>query len=91
MELGLEEGRVGNGNGLSRAKSRVQLPGGKLQLPAAKLQLPGGKLQVAGGKEQQLLTSGSSAAAGKNRINLLPQAAHQVCEASSMLVVIVLE
>ena len=71
MELGLEEGRVGNGNGLSRAKSRVQLPGGKLQLPAA-------KLQVAGGKEQQLLTSGSSAAAGKNRINLLPQTAHQV-------------
>ena len=70
MELGLEEGRVGNGNGLSRAKSRVQLPGGKLQLP-------GGKLQVAGGKEQQL-TSGSSAAVGKNRINLLPQTAHQV-------------
>ena len=80
MELGLEEGRVGN-NGLSRAKSRVQLPGGKLQLPAAKLQLPVGK-------EQQLLTSGSSAAAGKNRINLLPQTAHQVCEASSMLVMI---
>ena len=62
MELGLEEGRVGN-NGLSRAKSRVQLPGGKIQ--------------VAGGKEQQL-TSGSSAAVGKNRINLLPQTAHQV-------------
>ena len=82
MELGLE-GQVVN-NGLSRAKSRVQLPGGKLQLP-------GGKFQVPGGKEQQLLTSGSSAAAGKNRINLLPQAAHQVCEASSMLVVIVLE
>ena len=70
MELGLDEGQVGN-NGLSRAKSRVQLP-------AAKLQLAGAKLQLAGGKEQQL-TSGSSAAAGKNRINLLPQTAHQVC------------
>ena len=76
MELGLEEGQVGN-NGLSRAKSRVQLPAAKLQVAGAKEQLPGGKVQLAGGKEQQL-TSGSSAAAGKNRINLLPQTAHQV-------------
>ena len=76
MELGLEEGQVGN-NGLSQAKSRVQLPGGKLQVAGGKLQLPAAKIQVAGGKEQQL-TSGSSAAASKNRINLHPQTALQV-------------
>ena len=70
MELGLEESQVGN-NGLSRAKSRVQLP-------AAKMQLAGAKMQVAGVKEQQLLSGSSAAAAGKNRINLLPQTAHQV-------------
>ena len=80
MELGLE-GQLVN-NGLSRAKSRVQLPGAKMQLLPAKLQLAAGKEQLAGGKEQllskmnQQLSSGSSAAAGKNRINLLP--AHQV-------------
>ena len=84
MELGLEEGQVGN-NGLSRAKSRVQLPaaklqlaGGKMQVAAAKMQVAGGKMQVAGVKEQQLLSGSSAAAAGKNRINLLPQTAHQV-------------
>ena len=73
----MEEGQVAN-NGLSRAKSRVQLPAAKLQLPAAKMQLAGGKMQVAGGKEQQLTSGSSAAAAGKNRINLLPQTAHQV-------------
>ena len=76
MELGLE-GQVVN-NGLSRAKSRVQLPPSKLQLPGGKIQLLGAKMQLPGGKEQLQLSSGSSAAAAKNRINLLPQPAHQV-------------
>ena len=76
MELGLE-GQVVN-NGLSRAKSRVQLPPAKMQLPGSKMQLLPAKMQLAGVKEQQQLSSGSSAAAGKNRINLLPQPAHQV-------------
>ena len=77
MELGLEEGQVGN-NGLSRAKSRVQLPAAKMQVAGGKMQVAGGKMQVAGVKEQQLLSGSSAAAAGKNRINLLPQTAHQV-------------
>ena len=55
---------------MSRAKSRVQLAGGaKLQLVGGKEQLPAAKLQ---------LPTGSSAVAAKNRINLLPQTAHQV-------------
>ena len=55
---------------MSRAKSRVQLAGG------AKLQLVGGKEQLVAAKLQ--LPTGSSAVAAKNRINLLPQTAHQV-------------